>query len=279
MLFERRWKVRVLETCFAMGCMVLVLCGCANLDSQSFQNEERVLETEDAYAAQNEESVPATEDFSKQDMETVLESMRPAVVQLYCEMPEGGHIAASGFLIEISEEDIYICTNRHVIEGYEEWQVYFYDGTRILGHNDGVSNEYDVGVVTVSLADVPETVRQELKTVHIDVNYWKNIGNEQIDIGLLRVGQNGDILYTTLGKVLRIETDFLWGNGKKETELSMEQSQGDSGSALFDQYGNLISMVHGNSNDAGGERNWGIPLDGIISSYKEITGRTLDTNE
>lgn len=279
MLFERKWKARAWEACFAMICMVLFLGSCVHPNKQPTQNDRQVCDTEEVNTAQKEQSIPVTEEPVVQDMEAILEGMRPAVVQLYCEMPDGGHIAASGFLMEISEDNIYICTNRHVIEGYEKWQVYFFDGTMALGDNIGVSDTYDVGVVSVPLTEVQEQVRSELKTVHIDMDAWENIGNGQPDIGFLRVGQDGEVLYTMTGKVLRIQTDFPWGNSKKETELSMEQTQGDSGSALFDRDGNLISMVHGNSNDVGGERNWGIPLDGLILSYQEITGRTLELYE
>lgn len=283
MLFKRRWKKRGFHAYFAITCVGLMLCGCSNLNSSPneymTQSTQQGLNKEEENAVPSEQCVLATEAVNVPDMEDMLENMRPAVVQLYCEMPDGGHIAASGFLMEISEDNIYICTNCHVIEGYEKWQVYFFDGTMVLGDNIGVSDAYDVGVVSVPLVEVQEPVRSELKPVHIDMDAWENIGNGQPDIGFLRVGQDGEVLYTMTGKVLRIQTDFPWGNSKKETELSMEQTQGDSGSALFDRDGNLISMVHGNSNDVGGERNWGIPLDGLILSYQEITGRTLELYE
>lgn len=206
-------------------------------------------------------------------IEENLQYMSPAMVYLYYELDDG-YIAAAGFLIEISDEQIYICTNQHVIGEYAEWDVYFYDGTKVRGNNVGTSERYDVGVLSVPRSEVSDEVLRELMTVHIDLNYWESLGNEQIDVGLLRVDKNGDVLHIICGKVLKRETDFPWGNGEKETELEIEQVQGDSGSAIFDQYGNLISMVYGTSHDIGGDRNWGIPLDAIISSYEEITGRT-----
>lgn len=208
-------------------------------------------------------------------MGEMLEYVRPSIVQLYCEIEGGGYTAASGFIMEISEEEIYMCTNRHVIEGYQDWQIYFFDGTRVQGNVVGLGEGYDVAVVSAKVADVPEEIMQELQTVHIDIEYWKELGNAQFDVGLLRVDREGGILYTLFGQVLRVETDFPWGNGLMETELAIEQTAGDSGSALFDSHANLISMVHGNSEDIGGVRNWGIPLDGIVSSYEEITGREL----
>lgn len=212
-------------------------------------------------------------------LEETLEYLRPTVVQLYHAVDGGGYTAASGFLIEMTEDLLYICTNRHVIQDYDDWDIFFYEGTKVCGHKTGVSSQYDVGVVEVEKSGLSDELLQQLMTVHIDMTYWEQLGTEELDIGLVRVGQSGDILYVSTGKLLRKETEFLWGNGEKETELKIEQCDGDSGSAIFDQRGNLISMVFGMSHDVGGDRNWGIPLKAIVASYKEITGRELCVRE
>lgn len=208
-------------------------------------------------------------------LEETLEYLRPTAVQLYHAVDGGGYTAASGFLIEITQDRLYICTNRHVIWDYDDWDIFFYEGTKACGHKTGVSSQYDVGVVEVEKSQLSDELLQNLMTVPIDMTYWEQLGTEELDIGLLRVGQNGDILYISTGKLLRKETEFLWGNGEKETELKIEQSDGDSGSAVFDRQGNLVSMIFGISHDAGGDRNWGIPLNAIVECYREITGREL----
>ena len=52
------------------------------------------------------------------------------------------------------------------------------------------------------------------------------------------------------GSLLRKETEFLWGRGEKETEVRMAITDGDSGSAVFDENGKLVSMIFGCSQDA-----------------------------
>ena len=49
----------------------------------------------------------------------------PSVVQIYHGTPEGGHTAGSGFIMEMTEDTVYLCTNRHVIAKYDDWDVYF----------------------------------------------------------------------------------------------------------------------------------------------------------
>lgn len=236
---------------------------------------------------QTQEQAPVVRDFSSDlcehgeqqsceyCMERMLEYVRPSVIQLYCDISESKYTAASGFIIEISDTDIYICSNRHVVEGYEDWQVYFYDGTSVNANVVGMSNQYDVAVVSVPVEEISQELLKELKPADVDMSFWNELGTEPFDVGLLRVDREGEVMYTLLGQVLRVKIDFPWGNGLQETELDVEQTAGDSGSAYFDSQGRLIAMVHGNSQDGGGERNWAIPLDGILLSYEEITGRKL----
>lgn len=253
--------------------------GC-NKSADDIEGERETTELSDSTSGVMLETEEATEysgDIQPEiSLEETLQNMRPAIVHLYCEMEDGSSTTGSGFLVEITEEYIYICTNRHVINEDKEWKVFFYDGTMVDGENIGTSEAYDVGVVTVPLASVPDELLDDLVAVQIDLNYWEELKEDDAKIGLLRIGQNGEVLHILTGELVKKETIFLWGNGEMETEIKLAQTSGDSGSAIFDQYGKLISMVYGTSSDVSGERNWGIPLDAIVSCYEEITGRVLD---
>ena len=103
---------------------------------------------------------------------------------------------------------------------------------------------------------------------------WEELGNAELPVGIVRIGQEGNVLHMLTGSLLRKETEFLWGRGEKETEVRMAITDGDSGSAVFDENGKLVSMIFGCSQDAGGERDWGVPLRAIVSCYEKITGET-----
>ena len=113
---------------------------------------------------------------------------------------------------------------------------------------------------------------EKLKTVSYDLTGWEGLGNAELPVGIVRIGQEGDVLHTLTGSLLRKETEFLWGQGEKETEVRMAITDGDSGSAVFDENGKLVSMIFGCSQDAGGERDWGVPLRAIVSCYEKIIG-------
>ena len=67
---------------------------------------------------------------------------------------------------------------------------------------------------------------------------------------------------------------FEYGNGLNHTKMDIVLESGDSGSAVFDENGNLFSMVVGVTYEEDSKpARWGIPLTSVITSYKEITGR------
>ena len=207
----------------------------------------------------------------QEDIDEALEYMRPALVQLYHGVGRGGYSSGSGYIMEITEDRIYICSNHHVVTKYEDWDIFFYDGTVVRGEAVGTTEFYDVGVVEIMLEEVPEELLENLMTVHIDRTYWEQLNQQDIEMGLERVDREGGLLHVTKGRLIKIKQDFGWNNNAFHTEVTVELVHGDSGSAILDGYGNLICMAYAYSTDP--TRYWCVPLDGILDCYQKITGR------
>ncbi len=207
----------------------------------------------------------------QEDIEEMLEYMRPALVQLYHGLGGGGYSSGSGYIVEITRDAIYICSNSHVVGKYEDWDVYFFDGTKLSGEKVGVSEIYDVGVAKVALEDVPKELLNQLMTVHIDRTYWQSLDEQEIALALERVDKEGGLIHISTGNLIKVKQEFEWYDQREHTEVTIELVHGDSGSAVLDGYGNLIGMAYAYSEDP--IRYWCIPLDGILGCYEEITGR------
>ena len=207
----------------------------------------------------------------QEDMKATLEYMRPTLVQLYHAVGRGGYSAGSGYIMEITEDTIYICSNSHVVGKYEDWDVYFYDGTVVRGKAVGTSERYDVGVASVALEDVPGELLEKLMTVHIDKTYWEGLDEQKLGLALERVDREGGLIHVTEGELIKIKQEFDWNDMNDHTEVTVELVHGDSGSAVLDGYGNLICMAYAYSTEP--TRYWCVPLDGILDCYQEITGR------
>lgn len=205
------------------------------------------------------------------DLDATLEYMRPALVQLYHATGRGGYSSGSGYIMEITEDTVYICTNRHVVEKNEDWDIYLFDGTAVKGKKLGVCDDYDVGVATVAVQDIPAGLLEQLMTVHIDKNYWESLDEQPIELALERVDREGGLVHTTEGNLIKIRQEFEWYDKLDHTEVTVELVHGDSGSAVLDGYGNLICMAYAYSTSP--VRYWCVPLDAILDCYHEITGR------
>ncbi len=206
-----------------------------------------------------------------ENMKETLEYIRPALVQLYHATGRGGYSSGSGYIMEITDDTIYICTNRHVVEKYDDWDIYFFNGTKLPGKVLGTSEVYDVGVAAVSMRNVPESLLRQLMTVHIDKTYWEGLDQQMIEMALERVDRAGGLIHTATGNLIKVKQEFDWYDKLHHTEVTVELVHGDSGSALIDGYGNLICMAYAFSTDP--VRYWCVPLDGILACYEEITGR------
>ena len=244
-----------------MLCFILFAIGCGKEDSDVKETESVVAQSDIAETSVQERTI-----------EDVLKDVEPTTVRLYHEKPSGGYIAGSGFIMEMTDSCLYLCTNRHVVSEYEDWTVYFYNGTEAQGKLVGVSNSYDVGVVAVDCAEISKSLLETLAEADIDLIAWNQIGNEEVTIGLVRVGRKNELENIITGVMLRKQIQFLWGNGELETEIRMDIQDGDSGSGIFDENGRLLGMVFGISEDAGGKRYWAVPLDAVVQSYEDITG-------
>ncbi len=208
---------------------------------------------------------------AEENITQALADVRRTFVHLYHETGRGGYSSGSGYIMEITDDKIYICTNRHVVTKYEEWDIYFFDGSKVPGVALGSALGYDVGVAVAETEDIPAELLQELKTVHIDQTYWQALDTEPVALGIERIDREGGILHTEQGELVKIKQDFEWSDRLKHTEVTVKLVHGDSGSAVVDGYGNLICMAYAYSTDP--LRYWCVPLDAILDSYEQITGR------
>ncbi len=197
-----------------------------------------------------------------------------AVVNVKISERDGSTTTGSGFIAEISDGTVYIITNRHVVGESEEAEIAFYESETAVGTVLGVSDKYDVAVIAVDLASLPEGFDDHLSTVHIDLTYWYTL-DENILLSLVKLNSKGEKDHTSSGTLVEKRQLFDYFTPHIQTEMALNLIPGDSGSAVFDINGRLICMAFAYS--IAPERDWAVPLDEIVKAYEEITGRTLYT--
>ena len=213
--------------------------------------------------------------FHDQTMEETLIDVMPTVTDIRINERNGSITTGSGFIIEIRDGFIYIVTNEHVVNDNSQCEIFFYTGDHVFGKVVGVDNDYDVAVIKVPLSNLPESFEDRVATVHIDMTYWDTLNDEPIELGLEKMGRNGNIEHYTYGTLVRKLQSFAYFIPHIQTEMALKLHLGDSGSAIFDVEGRLIGMAFAYS--VSPERDWAVPLSEIVSAYVEITGNELYT--
>ncbi len=214
--------------------------------------------------------------FADGDMAETLDGVMTSLVHLRIAKDDGSSTIGSGFIAEITDSDIYVITNKHVVGLYKEAAVYFFGGMYVPDAKvAGCADEYDVAVVKIPLRLLPEGADSMLSSVHIDMTYWEELDDEPIELSIETVDELGNIEHIRYGTLVKKLQNFTFFEPYVETEMLLTLRPGDSGSAVFDSSGRLIAMAFAYS--VAPERDWAVPLNEIVDAYKEITGRELYT--
>lgn len=222
--------------------------------------------------------------YADDDIDRTLAELEPALVRIYFDKGNGSYSFGSGYIVEINEENIVICSNKHVVSSASKYKmnVHFHNGTSAVGTVVGTHSFNDISFSTVPLDSLDAEFVETLKTVHINYGYWENVEqNEGLSLGIRCVDREGDIWLERKGKLLQKITNppqvITSAKDWVVSEVSVTLRSGMSGSPVVDGYGNLIAMARAVS--SGGNLStqyWCVPLNQILDFYEETFDKRLE---
>lgn len=216
--------------------------------------------------------------YEEDNVDFIKEEMEPAFVVIKPKETARG----SGFIIEITEEYVLLCTNQHVVRGKETVSVYFHEGSFAKGTVVGTNSNRDIGFVKIDRADISPELMDTLKTVHINKTYWDNISTEKVSLVMRTLNVDGSVWRDRDGSLIAKIDDTEYDSWNHFSRLNLSLYGGCSGSAILDGHGNLIAMAMGHVtyyDHAAGKRkvsNWGVCLEDILDFYEETMGKQLN---
>lgn len=212
------------------------------------------------------------------DINAVLEALEPAVVCLKYDYSNGGWSRGSAFIIEITDEDVILCTNAHVAGNHKTMNAYFYEGTgvraEIIGKAGKSCTEDDIAFARIKQADIPREVFDTLQTIHINEAYWEKLANQpNLEIGMRCILPDGSVWNEKTGKLLYKETQMEeYEDYGTLSQIGFHMVGGVSGSAIVDGYGNLVAMATSTVKMNAKDTYWAVNLEHILDAYVEILG-------
>lgn len=148
-----------------------------------------------------------------------------------------------GCILDITNEYVYIGSNRHVLDYNGDMYVYFFDGTKAPYEVVVMDDKTDMGIIRVSISDIQGDTIGQLKCVKINENAWERISTEEVPLFFCLMGKDG-MEYSRVGLDMGYSMNY-----KKVSvpvlQVSMRLEPGNSGSAIFDYEGNLIALATG----------------------------------
>ena len=220
------------------------------------------------------EDVGAEADIlAEPDLEAARAELEKTAVSIYFELGNGGYAYGNGFVIDLTEDAVYIASNYHVLYAFEpSARITFYNGESTSDYTLVGGNEADdVAFIRIDKSALSEETFAYLREPEISMARVRTITEGE---ALFR-----DSIY--VNKRERFETGSFTEyaheifNGSIYTTFTVYVKQGDSGSAIFDAYGYLISMCAGVDYENGKNVMCGVRLERIVADYEQYTGNVL----
>lgn len=216
--------------------------------------------------------------YEEDDPKLIMETMEPTFVRIYPSENSFG----SGFIIEITDDSVIICTNQHVTTNKKTVEVYFHNGFHAQGNVVAAEVKIDTAFVEVPFNNITQELLDSLMTVHIDMEYWESLENQEpLTLCVRTINEKGSVwrdrtgtLAQKMGNLPEFAIGYRGMKVTEMTEVNLNLYHGSSGSAILDGHGYLIAMTDIYTYDENRKtRQWGVPLRYILNYYEEVMGR------
>jgi serine protease Do len=152
--------------------------------------------------------------------------------------------AGTGVIIGQSDSELLIATNNHVIEGATQVTVGFIDESAISGTVKGTDSADDLAVVAVSMDDIPESTKSQIRVITIGDSDSLVLGEQVVAIGnALGYGQSVTSGYVSaLDRTLELQDGETTFTSTDLIQTDAAINSGNSGGALLNMQGELIGI-------------------------------------
>lgn len=182
--------------------------------------------------------------------------------------------AGSGVIVASDDDEIFILTNYHVVENSNELSVKFIDDESCDAKVKGISERFDVAIVSVSRKDMKKETLEKIKIATLGNSDELKVGNGIIAIGnALGYGQS-----VTTGVVSALNREINGDDYSQEMiQIDAAINGGNSGGALLNAKGEVVGIntakyssnyISGNASIEG--MGFAIPISSVNDVIKDL---------
>lgn len=182
--------------------------------------------------------------------------------------------AGSGVIVASDDDEIFILTNYHVVENSNELAVKFIDDESYDAKVKGISERFDVAVVSVSKKNMKKETLEKIKIATLGNSDELKVGNGIIAIGnALGYGQS-----VTTGVVSALNREIKGEDYSQDMiQIDAAINGGNSGGALLNAKGEVVGIntakyssnyISGNASIEG--MGFAIPISSVNDVIKDL---------
>lgn len=148
--------------------------------------------------------------------------------------------SGSGFLIGENENELFIATNNHVVEGANDIEITFIDEKKAKATTKGTDSAADLAVISVQKSDLKKDTKNQIKIASLGKSENVRLGEMVVAIGnALGYGQS-----VTVGYISAKDREVEVNEGEKMILLQTDAAinPGNSGGALLNLSGEVIGI-------------------------------------
>lgn len=182
--------------------------------------------------------------------------------------------AGSGVIIGQSDTELLIVTNAHVVDGVNDLQVAFSDGSVAAATVKGSKTNKDIAVIAVALSDISEETAKNIAVIEIGDSSDVEVGQPVIAIGnALGKGQSVTVGWvSSLNNTIQIDSTTYEGL----IRISAAINPGNSGGALLNSDGQLIGINSAKYSDESVEGiGYAIPISSVADIINDLMNRQV----
>lgn len=192
--------------------------------------------------------------------------------------------AGTGVIVGITDDEVLIATNNHVIDGATTISVGFADDSVAEGQIKGTDSDNDLALVAVQKSGLSDDTLSQIKAITIGNSDDVQLGDQVVAIGnALGYGQS-----VTSGYVSALNRDLTFSDGSTTTQSTgliqtdAAINAGNSGGALLNMKGELIGINEAKSSSSSGEASvdnmgYAIPTAKAESILESLMNETTKT--
>lgn len=228
--------------------------------------------------------------LGRDDVTEVIEKVMPSMVSILNNYTDKvtmfwgqtysrqGVSAGSGIIVSKTDTELLIVTNNHVVDGTDELEVTFMDGSTARANIRGTDADMDLAVLAVQLDGLAEETRNAIAVAEMGDSDDLKVGTYVFAIGnALGYGQTvSDGMISALDREVAMED----GSTGIFLQTTAAINSGNSGGALFTLDGKVIGINTGKIKDTGVEgMGFAIPISSATPIISQLMERKAGTEK